>query len=80
MPSKKGKLGEVTKSLLKAEPYINIVYVLIGSIAMFGIIGWFLDKKLDTKPGLFIAGLLLGLFTGYYYLYKVLKKLENNSK
>jgi F0F1-type ATP synthase assembly protein I len=47
---------------------------------MFGIIGWFLDKKMNTTPGLFITGLFLGLFAGYYHMYKVLKKLENNSK
>jgi F0F1-type ATP synthase assembly protein I len=80
MPSKKANLAEVTKSIRKAEPYINIIYVLIGSVAMFGIIGWFLDKKMNTTPGLFITGLFLGLFAGYYHMYKVLKKLENNSK
>ena len=65
MPSKKANLSEVAKSFRKAQPYINITYILIGSIAMFGIIGWFLDEKLNTTPGLSITGIFLGLFVGY---------------
>ena len=80
MSAKKTDLAEFTKSVRKAEPYISIVYTLIGSVAMFGVIGWFLDKQLNTTPGLIITGLFLGLFVGYYHLYKVLKKLEKNSK
>ena len=79
---KKGDSSSLTglsSSFQKAAPYINIVYTLIGSVLMFGLIGWWLDKKLFTKPWLFISGLFLGLIIGFYNLFKVIKKLEDNT-
>jgi F0F1-type ATP synthase assembly protein I len=64
-------------SIQKAAPYINISYVLIASIAMFGAAGWWVDKKLTSSPLFFILGVLGGFFLGLYNLFKVVKKLES---
>jgi len=76
---KKGKtspLGDMVHSYRKAAPYINATYVLIAAIAFFGVIGWWLDGKFLTKPLFFIVGLFIGLATGFYQFFKLLKKLE----
>jgi len=66
-------------SFQKAAPYINISYVLIGSMAMLGLLGWWLDGQFLTKPLLTVFGILGGLFLGLYNLFKVIKKLENEN-
>jgi len=68
----------VSDSFQKAAPYINIVYTLMGSILMFGLLGWWLDKKFSMKPWLLLSGLFLGLVVGFYHLFKIVKKLEKN--
>jgi len=66
-------------SYRKAAPYINISYVLIASMAMLGLLGWWLDDQFLTKPLFTVFGILGGLFLGLYHLFKVIKNLENQS-
>jgi F0F1-type ATP synthase assembly protein I len=54
------------------------VYVLIGSVALFGWLGWLGDQKWDTTPLLFILGMFGGLASGFYNFYKILKNLEKH--
>jgi len=70
------QLRGTASSFQKAAPYINISYVLIASMAMLGVLGWWLDDQFLTKPLLTVLGILGGLFLGLYHLYKVVKKLE----
>jgi F0F1-type ATP synthase assembly protein I len=70
------QLRGTASSFQKAAPYINISYVLIASMAMLGVLGWWLDDQFLTKPLLTVLGILGGLFLGLYNLYTVVKKLE----
>ena len=74
------ELRGVAGSFQKAAPYINISYVLLASIAMLGVLGWWMDKQFMTKPLLTVLGILGGLFLGLYNLFKVVKKMENENK
>jgi len=67
-------------SLQKAAPYINISYVLIASMAMLGVLGWWLDNQFLTKPLLTVLGILGGLFLGLYNLFKVISKMEKEDR
>ena len=69
-------LSDVTRSMRKAAPYINSTYTLIAALALFGYLGWLLDRELVTAPLFFIVGLFLGLTVGFYNFYKLLKKLD----
>jgi F0F1-type ATP synthase assembly protein I len=73
------QLKSAANSIKKAAPYINISYVLIGSIAMLGVLGWWLDAHLLTRPLLTVFGILGGLFLGLYNLFKVVKKLDKKN-
>jgi F0F1-type ATP synthase assembly protein I len=77
---KKGNFSGLINSFQKATPYINIVYTLIGSVLMFGFIGWWLDSVLSLKPWLFLAGLFSGFIIGFYHFLKTVKKLEKDGK
>ncbi|MBI2288513.1 MAG: AtpZ/AtpI family protein [Chloroflexi bacterium] len=45
----------------------------VGSCIMLGVFGgrW-LDNKLNTKPVMVIAGLLLGIITAFYGVYRMI--------
>lgn len=76
---KKTDLSGLAQAFRKAAPYVNSVYVLIGSVGLFGWFGWLGDQYLDTTPLLFILGLFGGLASGFYNFYKILKNLEEDN-
>lgn len=71
-----GGWNDMVGALRKAAPYINITYVLISAIVLFGVIGWWLDKVWSTQPLFFIIGLFLGLGVGFYSFFKTMQKLD----
>ncbi len=40
--------------------YAGLGLQFAASLALFGVIGWWIDRRLSTGPWLFILGLLLG--------------------
>jgi F0F1-type ATP synthase assembly protein I len=76
MPKDQLPIKSLADSYKKALPYINISYVLFGSIAMLGALGWWIDKHSGSTPLFFIIGVLSGFFLGLYNLFKVIKRLE----
>ena len=55
---------------------IKISLDLLSSIVVGTLIGVGLDKIFLTKPIFFLIFLLLGIITGFYSLYKSVKKLN----
>ena len=55
---------------------LKISLDLISSILVGAFIGYGLDKVFSTKPVFFIIFLVLGIFTGFYSLFKTMKKLS----
>ena len=55
---------------------LKISMDLISSIIVGVLIGLGLDKVFLTKPIFFIIFLLLGIITGFYSLFKTMKKLN----
>ena len=49
---------------------------LPSSIAVGLFIGYFLDKRLGTAPWLLLAFLLLGIVSGFYTLFRGLRKYK----
>ncbi len=46
-------------------------------LGVFG--GMYLDRKLDTSPWLMLAGLILGVASGFYNLYRLAMASEEDS-
>ena len=55
---------------------LKISLDLISSIIVGVLIGYGLDKIFSTKPVFFIIFLVLGIITGFYSLFKTVKKLN----
>ena len=55
---------------------LKISLDLISSIIVGTLIGYGLDKIFSTKPVFFIIFLVLGIITGFYSLFKTVKKLN----
>ena len=55
---------------------LKISLDLISSIIVGVLIGHGLDKIFSTKPVFFIIFLVLGIITGFYSLFKTVKKLN----
>tara|TARA_B100000315_G_C14181480_1_gene409112 strand:- start:126 stop:326 length:201 start_codon:yes stop_codon:yes gene_type:complete len=54
---------------------IGASYTILGSLAFFGLIGYWLDQKIGGESFWVIIGLLLGVVVGMYELAKyILKK------
>lgn len=73
------QVSNFSKAYRKAIPYLNLVYVLIGSIIMFGILGWYADKYFQAKPIFTVLGIFAGLGIGFYSFFKSLKQIEKNN-
>ncbi len=56
---------------------LKISMDLISSIIAGILIGLGVDKIFSTKPIFFLIFLLLGIITGFYNLYKSVKKMNN---
>ena len=53
---------------------IGASYTIIGSLALFGFLGYWLDKKLGNEYFWLIIGLLIGVVVGLYELGKYIIK------
>ena len=54
----------------RSGPAAAASYTLIGSIVLFGGLGYAVDRWRGTSPGFLLGGLLLGLIVGFYDLAK----------
>lgn len=52
-------------------------FELVGAIAAGGFIGYWLDTWLGTMPIFLILMFLLGVFTGFYNIYRLMNNLDN---
>ena len=55
-------------SIVQAGPAAAVSYGLIGAIMLFGGVGFFVDRWLDSSPWALLTGLALGLVVGFYEL------------
>jgi F0F1-type ATP synthase assembly protein I len=67
--------GDVASSYRKAGPYLDASWQLAGSVALWVLIGYFLDKWLRTTPWLLVAGAVLGMGLGFYLFFKALSAI-----
>jgi ATP synthase protein I len=67
--------SSVAASYRKAGPYLDASWQLIGAVGLWTAVGYFLDRKLGTKPWLLVVGSLLGMALGFYLFFRALLAL-----
>ncbi len=45
--------------------YAQVGTMLVAPMLVLGWVGYILDRKLDTRPWLLLAGLIVGMATGF---------------
>ena len=76
-PSRKRQNAGDKRVMKEMAPYMGLGSQLLGAVAVSGFLGWWLDKKFETSPVLFIVFLILGVFAGMYQFISTVSKLNN---
>jgi F0F1-type ATP synthase assembly protein I len=76
MKAQRKRSNVVTEAFHKAAPFLNIVYVLFGSVGLFAYLGYTIDLHWNTSPVCIILGVFLGFGLGLYNMIKVIQQLE----
>ena len=67
--------------LVEAMRYAQVGTMLIAPMLVLGTIGYVLDRRFETEPWLLLAGLVLGLATGFVNFFRlVLAPTGDSSK
>jgi F0F1-type ATP synthase assembly protein I len=61
-------------NVTQAAPAMAASYALVGSIILFGALGYAVDRWRGTAPWFLLAGLVLGVVVGFYELIKTTYK------
>jgi ATP synthase protein I len=68
-----------TRKTFRTLGYLSIVGMAMAiSITIGALIGYFLDKKFQTEPWLFLIFLTLGIIAAFKNLYFMVKKIQNH--
>jgi ATP synthase protein I len=70
----------LSSALSKAQPYLNAVWLMTGSVALGTLTGYFLDRRFGTKPWLLVAGALVGVGAGFYGFIRAVIALDKGRK
>ena len=70
----------INSAFAQAGPYLNIVYFFMGSMAVFGFIGYYLDKWLRFDFLFVLIGLFLGFAFGFYHMFKVISQMQKKKE
>ena len=60
------------KIVQKAGPAASASYTLLASVLILTLLGWYIDRSIDTSPIGLLIGLGFGLLTGFYHLARVI--------
>jgi ATP synthase protein I len=71
---------DIASSYRKAGPYLDASWQLAGSVALWVLVGYFLDKWLHTTPWLLVVGAVLGMAIGFYLFFKALSAIGKGVK
>lgn len=58
-----------------AARFFGVGFTFVFTICVFAAGGFFLDRLLGTVPLFIMVGLVVGMASGLYYIYLVMKKI-----
>jgi ATP synthase protein I len=65
-----GKNEGIGEAYRKAGPWLDASWQLTGSLALWVVVGYLLDRWLGTRPWLLVAGSVLGMILGFYLFFR----------
>lgn len=69
---REGQGEQIASAYRKAGPFLDASWQLVGAVALWTLVGWWLDKKLHTAPWLLVTGAVLGMGIGFYLFFRSL--------
>lgn len=73
----------LSKAYQELGPYLGIGIQFMLSLFLCIILGYWLDDRYETSPLFILIGVFLGMFAGFYNLFKTVSRLDkkdNTSK
>lgn len=61
--------GELSRDVTR---YAGLGFQFVAALAVFGLVGWWLDARLGTRPWLLVVGIFTGAALGFYSLLKAI--------
>ena len=68
------------KDLKNGIKYASLGIEFASMILGLGLVGYYIDKKLNSSPLFLIIGMFLGFISGIYRLYRISKIISKNDK
>ncbi|MFO1011012.1 MAG: AtpZ/AtpI family protein [Planctomycetota bacterium] len=68
-PAPKRARGELTSDFTR---YAGLGFQFAAAVAVFGLLGGWLDSRIGTRPWLLVLGIFLGAGLGFYSLLKAI--------
>jgi ATP synthase protein I len=61
---------QATPRLSSGAEFAGLGLQFAGSMGLFGLLGWWLDRKLGTEPWLLVVLIFFGAGTAFYSMYR----------
>ncbi len=68
------------KDLKNGIKYASLGIEFASMILGLGLVGYYIDKKLNSSPLFLIIGMFFGFISGIYRLYRISKIISKNDK
>lgn len=65
--------GEMVRDLR----FLHLGVVMAVSVVTFALVGQWVDRRLGTAPAFLVVGVLIGIFAGGYWSYRMLERELN---
>jgi F0F1-type ATP synthase assembly protein I len=66
---------DAAASYRRAGPYLDASWQLGGSVALWTVLGWWLDGRFHSAPWLLVTGAVLGITVGFYLFFRALSHI-----
>jgi ATP synthase protein I len=73
-------MPKFSESLRKVAPYLNLGAMIAGCMVAGVLLGYWLDKELETSPWMVLGGSILGIVSGFYHFFKVVMRLDKKAR
>jgi len=67
-------------NLHDASPYLTLGIQLAGTMVIYVLAGYFLDRIFETEPILLIVGAVLGMIAFFVQVVRLSKRLSNSTR